>query len=1030
MSAWFGNSLSQEGFKVRNSLVLVLISAAVSWAPCTAGQGFGAAIADFQQEHPEIGLYFGEDGRLARVWGGHFSNGATPLESAESFVAAHGQMLARGVGQLVAGRRDPDGSIEHPKMWQPDRNDYKFHLVHYDQMLDGIPVFRGMVRILTLNQAGHPAVLASVDLRDLEGAQIFAGAADGEARLNSRALRNVRRSMGDQAQIIDGPRWVIWAGYEGLMAPPTLALESTAEVGTVADPANYGKKLFVTDAATGEILFTEDQVHHVNISGNVSGMATELLGADICSNEIPMALPYADVRVQGGAAFFANAAGNYTITHGGTTAVTVESRLRGQWFEVFDQSAGGATPILSQVVTPPGPANFLHNQANTSEFQRSNVNTYLHANLCRDFVLSYEPAFPTIATQTFFDINTNLASTCNAFYNGSSINFYRAGGGCANTGFDTVVYHEYGHHLVAVTGSGQGAYGEGMSDCIAVIMTDDPVLGRGFQSNCGAGIRNANNTCQYSPTNCTENCGNEVHACGRLISGCVWSLRNELLNSEPGTYRDTLAALTLASIDLHTGTSINPQITIDFLTVDDDDGEIGNGTPHYDEIDAAFSAHNMPAPPLALVTFSYPNGRPATINPAGGSTMRVEVTPVGADPMPGTGVLHVDTGGGFTAFPMQEVTDNVYDAIFPSSTCGSEVKYYVSVETTDGDTAIDPPNAPAGFFTTLSASGAVTIFQDTFETNLGWTVENISLSDGPWGRGAPVGGGTRGDPPTDSNDAGSQCFLTDNVAGNSDVDGGPTRLVSPNIDMSGGAEFFLSYQRWFTNDDGDIDRLEVHISNDGGTNWTLVESVPGTSQGAWIARSFNVADVITPSASMRLRFSATDNPNDSVTEAGIDDVKVSAITCDSTRLTRVNVTQGTLLAGGLAEIIESDDAFLAVRSAPSSNSQRNLVSLRIRAITTNIGAATLDLLHEARLSQAGGTAQYRLRNWNTNKFVLVHSHSISAVEAVYSKTAIPAADYIRISDGRIDLDIRLYTIVNFDPDGFDSFTDQVRITTN
>lgn len=149
------------------------------------------------------------------------------------------------------------------------------------------------------------------------------------------------------------------------------------------------------------------------------------------------------------------------------------------------------------------------------------------------------------------------------------------------------------------------------------------------------------------------------------------------------------------------------------------------------------------------------------------------------------------------------------------------------------------------------------------------------MQDGPWGRGVPAGGGARGDPPTDFDGSG-KCYVTDNVPGDSDVDGGPTRLISPSFSMGGG-DGFVSYARWFTNDDRDADRMLVEISNDGGSNWTLVRSV--RDQVGWQTDSFLVSDFITPSADMKLRFSATDNPNDSVTEAGIDAVQIVLASC-------------------------------------------------------------------------------------------------------------------------------------------------------
>ncbi len=163
------------------------------------------------------------------------------------------------------------------------------------------------------------------------------------------------------------------------------------------------------------------------------------------------------------------------------------------------------------------------------------------------------------------------------------------------------------------------------------------------------------------------------------------------------------------------------------------------------------------------------------------------------------------------------------------------------------------------------------ILHDDFETDQGWTVEDIDLTDGSWERGVPAGDGERGDPTTDFDRSG-QCYLTANRAGNSDVDGGPTRLISPSVDLSQAPDPALKYARWFANDDQDEDRLDVEISNDDGESWTLIESVPDTV--GWVERTVRITDFITPTAQMKVRFSATDNPNDSVTEAAIDALDV------------------------------------------------------------------------------------------------------------------------------------------------------------
>jgi hypothetical protein len=281
-----------------------------------------------------------------------------------------------------------------------------------------------------------------------------------------------------------------------------------------------------------------------------------------------------------------------------------------------------------------------------------------------------------------------------------------------------------------------------------------------------------------------------------------------------------------------------------------------------------------PLPPLA---FDYSTGLPDTLDPSG-DTIRVVVSGQGKGvPQTGTGMLHYDTGSGLVSVKMDEVSENVYDAVFPAIDCGTEVTYYFSAETTKGETVNDPADAPEERYASVSATGVEVVFTDDFETDTGWTVENIALEDGPWERGVPAGGGVRGDPASDYDDSGS-CYLTDNVPGNSDVDGGPTMLISPLFDATTLADPWIAYARWFTNDDRDIDRMDIHVSNDDGASWVLVESVP--HQIGWKEASFRIDDHVTPTSTVRVRFSATDNPNDSVTEAGIDGVRLFGYLCD------------------------------------------------------------------------------------------------------------------------------------------------------
>ena len=125
------------------------------------------------------------------------------------------------------------------------------------------------------------------------------------------------------------------------------------------------------------------------------------------------------------------------------------------------------------------------------------------------------------------------------------------------------------------------------------------------------------------------------------------------------------------------------------------------------------------------------------------------------------------------------------------------------------------------------------------------------------------------------------CIVQVGVAGDrhADVDGGPTRLISPTLDLSTVSAPVLRYARWWANDDQDGDPFDVEISNDNGDTWVLIESVTNIDPG-WGERMVYITDYITLLTDvMTIRFSVMDNPNNSKDEGGIDAVEVFNIQC-------------------------------------------------------------------------------------------------------------------------------------------------------
>ncbi|HWL92636.1 MAG TPA: hypothetical protein VNT79_03805 [Phycisphaerae bacterium] len=278
------------------------------------------------------------------------------------------------------------------------------------------------------------------------------------------------------------------------------------------------------------------------------------------------------------------------------------------------------------------------------------------------------------------------------------------------------------------------------------------------------------------------------------------------------------------------------------------------------------------------VDFAYPDGRPEPLHPLGGTVLRVSITGRnGYIPAAAGNFLHVDSGGGFTAVALTQVAGGEYEGEFPPAPCGTLVNYYLSCDTVDGHTGFDPREAPEQFYSAIVGTSLTPILSFDFETPGNWGVSNISVTSGGWERGIPAGDGSRGDPELDYDGSG-QCFTTGLAGGDHDLDGGPTRLFSPPFALTNAVDPYIRYARWFTNDDQDIDRLTVELSDNFGSSWTVVESVP-FSEG-WTMRTVRVRDYFPPTNGVRLRFSASDQPNDSTTEAAIDAVSVFDLQCE------------------------------------------------------------------------------------------------------------------------------------------------------
>jgi hypothetical protein len=135
----------------------------------------------------------------------------------------------------------------------------------------------------------------------------------------------------------------------------------------------------------------------------------------------------------------------------GVDPVTVDLLLQGPRARVWND--GGPEALLSTTLTDALPHVF---DFSADVELDAEVTTYTHAGRVREYARTFAPVLGFLNQQV--QATVNIDEYCNAFSDGTSINFYISGQGCQNTGrIADVIYHEYGPLPAQTTPSSRGS---------------------------------------------------------------------------------------------------------------------------------------------------------------------------------------------------------------------------------------------------------------------------------------------------------------------------------------------------------------------------------------------------------------------------------------------------------------------------------------------------------------------------------------------------------------------------------------------
>jgi hypothetical protein len=369
------------------------------------------------------------------------------------------------------------------------------------------------------------------------------------------------------------------------------------------------------DATSGDVV----ALHDANLyscadpaapRGHVTGGVTN--GPIEETTPLERALPH--VLVTQGSAEPADASGSFAVEPG----ARAEAGLTGTFFRV---ACGGCTdpPQARVAAAVAGDLAFGLGGVEATGNGRSTPaerNAYYHLNLVQALARGH---LDDAAAGGYFTSGqvaiVNLEDTCNGFASTRATFYLRGDASCNNPGeIPDVFYHEWGHSLDIATLSGAAldlARSEGMADTTAFLATHDarivPYLDRGDSE----GVRNADEdvtrsglmTVSRVPAACPPGNGPqgyEQHCEGQVFLQAHWHL-GRLLRAQVGEEAGWHALERLFFLSLPLSDTYLPDQTDSaydaVVLVDDDNGNLADGTPHGTEILTAFAHHEMASTP-------------------------------------------------------------------------------------------------------------------------------------------------------------------------------------------------------------------------------------------------------------------------------------------------------------------------------------------------------------------------------------------------------------------------------------------------
>lgn len=642
-------------------------------------------------------------------------------------------------------------------------------------------------------------------------------------------------------------------------------------------------------AFSGQRIAVEEIVCSLDVSGSI--FANRTTGTGPQGSAGTSVQPISGVRLTGGgSSTHANVIGAYSLASS-QNSFTVLAELQGEWGGVSSQIA---SPVTASDQATSSNLDLVFDGAGDVDLI-AQLNAFHYVDQGYRLFTESAGGFPAMSTPV--NATTGMSGTCNAYYDPSQqlLRFLRAGGGCVDSAYSSVVLHEFGHHVVNSLNLSQGAFGEGYGDSLAIVFLQDGIVGRDFAGS-GNHVRNV------SASSVTVPCSSSIHFCGQAL-GKFWfnlgvNLRSDLGPTLGQQVLEQLfvdwSALTIGGIN---GYPIRDEMILEVLIADDDDGDLNNGSPHWNQICAAADAGGLACPELATLILNLVEGPAELMPPQVDQPVVLSWETVSSSPAQGQSEIRYREAGTTTwnSAPLEIAPNSRLEGAIPPQVCLTSLEWYVRVPDQNGFVTLHPSLGANQPLSTLVATSTVQVLEESLGTDPGWSTSLPSDTAlvGRWEWGVPVGTAAQASSGVPSSNGDFSGYFTGlglpgGSLGAEDIDFGDTTLTTGEFPLDPVVLHEVSYWRWFCNNASAStpdDILTVSMSLDGGVSWEMIEQIgPGNPQagGGWFQNSISVDPVSSSENSVMLRFHTGDLGVGSIVEAGVDLIEIRVLECDVT----------------------------------------------------------------------------------------------------------------------------------------------------